>query len=301
MPPRLPTVRGRLAAVVAAWLLVAGGCALPRWRPPYGAERTPVRDLAAYGQRLADADAASPRIFVGEIGRSAVTGGAVELPLWRVAFRPFEAELPRVLLVAGVRGDEPAGPQAALELVQAWSRTPQTGPRADIDVVPIVNPWGWVHDDPLTGRGIDLDRDFTDFDAAESRILRRFLREKRYDLVIELREERQAAGATLRQYGGADTDAARRAAEAIAAAGHLLAEKEGGVAGGPRAGVAAVPMWQLRALSLVRRLDLPGYLRRGAGTAVFSARAPSSLEAGERAALLRRAAEELIAQFAPRR
>jgi hypothetical protein len=290
---------GRLA-VLAVLLAAAAGCALPRWQPPYGEGRPPVRDLDLARKRLAGADAASHRLFLGEIGRTAA-GDGEGLPLWRLAYRPFAPGLPRVLIVAGARGDEPAGPEAALALAEAWARAPEAGPPADVDVVPMLNPWGWVYDLPLARSGIDLDADFSAFDAGEARVLRRFLREKRYDLVIELREDRQARGFSLWLTGGGDREAARRVADAIRAAGMPLEDAGAGLLLSARDGVVAVPRWKPSALDLARRLDLAGYLNRTLGAPVFSARAPAALPLAERTAALGRAVEGLVTEFAARR
>jgi hypothetical protein len=284
-------------------LMLAGlglaACGAPGFRRPYAEGSRAVRDPAPVERRLESADAASPHLWLGEIGRPGPAGAAT--PVWRAAYRPFDAGLKRVLLVSGVRGDEPAGPEAAVQLIEALSRSPADLPPCDWDVIPVVNPWGWARNLPYNPDGIDLDGDFASFAAAESRALRRFFREKRYDLAIELREDPKAQGFSLRQYGSGGGREAERIAASVRTAGYPVEPGSGWLPWGPRDGVVDAPLWGLTVLRLTRRIGLAGYLRQNVAPIVFTARTPAGLPEADRVAMLRLAVEGLVSEYGTKR
>jgi murein peptide amidase A len=71
----------------------------------------------------------------------------------------------RIYISAGIHGDEPAGPLAALRLLQegAW---PQD---TEIVLVPCLNPVGFKNNQRENGRGIDLNRDYLHLKSTEVR------------------------------------------------------------------------------------------------------------------------------------
>lgn len=280
-------------------LVAACACSLPGMRRADEQSRLPVRSIDPLVRRLEIADAASAHLHLGEIGRSGPAG--MELPAWRVAYRPFEAGLKRILVIAGVRGNEPAGPEAALQLVEDLTRPPDGAAICDMDIIPLVNPWGWIHDRPSGRAGVEIDADFASFDSPEARVIRRFLREKRYDLVIELREDEQARGFGIWQYGSGDRNAADRITQAMRAKGFPIEPDSGRIFFKTRDGVVEAPSWGLTAMRLTRRLSLAGYLRQNVAQLVFSARAPASLPLPERVAMLRLALDGLISEYGTKR
>jgi hypothetical protein len=281
------------AAVLAAFLLCA--CALGRERPPAEEERPRVRDIQDIERRLQAADAASPNLLLGEIGR--ISAGTFDAPVWRVAYRSFEKDVKRVLVLAGSRGNDEAGVQLALELVERLAAGPASDRHLDLDIIPLANPWGYVHGLGFGKDGTDIERDFVAFDSSEARVIRRFLREKRYDLVIDLQEAPAAAGFTLVQYGLEDTAAAGRIADSLLASGHAPS-RDGRLAfQKPRDGVLFATNWGLAAMRMSRTLTLGGYLRENVSPVVYSIETPMRLPLSERLAIQRLATEILIAEF----
>ena len=101
-------------------------------------------------------------------------------------------------------------------------RPPEAATLYDADILPLANPWGWVHGVGASPNGVDIEWDFANFDSHESRIIRRFLREKRYDLVIDLREDLEATGFYIWQYGLDSSAASERIVGDLRAQGYPI-------------------------------------------------------------------------------
>jgi hypothetical protein len=268
---------------------------LPRGRP----ERTDtpaVRDLTPVREMLEAADADSAHLLLTEIGRVAAPGWAA--PIWRAAYRPFQADLKQVLILAGAHGNEAAAVEVVLTLIQRLGSASGSTARYDMDIIPIANPWGWVHDGPFTPAGIDIAYDFTRFDSHEARIIRRFLREKRYDLVLVLREDPHATGFYLRRYALDAVDGSTRMVDRMRKAGYPMESDSGWNLFKPQNGMVDVPLWGLTYLRLTRQLTVGGYLRRNVGSVVFTVVTPANLPLADRIAMQRMAVEGLLAEYA---
>lgn len=273
----------RLTAALAAWAAIS--CSLPFLpAPPLRAGLEPVRDLSPVSWALEQADAASPHVLAVEIGR--VTAGEFQAPLWYAAFRPFRPDRPRALILAGTRGGDRGAVQAALDLLRDLASAPTDYSAWDLDLLPLVNPWGFVHDQPGNAYGIDIDRDFSQFRSAEARLLRKFLREKRYDLVVELREDAEAQGFAIGLTGAEDRNAAARLIERMREAGFPLAS-DALFFLGPREGVAHTPLWGLRILGWFRQATLAGHLRERVSSVVCALVTPREAPLEERIAMHR--------------
>jgi hypothetical protein len=166
-----------------------------------------------------------------------------------------------------------------------------------MDILPLVNPWGWVHAMPFTQAGIDVAADFNGFKSTEAKVVRRFLRAKRYDLVLELREDSGTAGFYLRQYGTDQRRNATRILNAIRAAGHPIEDDRSGIWLRPRDGIVTLPSWGLTVLRLSRQLTLGGYLRQNVGSTIFSLVTPAGLPLADRMAMQQIAVETLLSEY----
>ena len=128
--------------------------------------------------------AASAGFSVEEYGSTTIA------PL--VAFRRVVPDrAPRVYLSSGVHGDEPAGPNAILQLLTSDLL------RRDIDltICPLINPIGLSNGTRENGSGVDLNRDFLEPKEPEIQALTRYLdRQEAFDLSICLHEDWEAAG-----------------------------------------------------------------------------------------------------------
>jgi hypothetical protein len=286
----------RTTAVLLMLVLSCGACTYLRLKPPAVIDAPAVRDLTPVLQKLQAADAASVHLLVTEIGRARVRG--FDGPIWRVAYRPFHEHLKRVLVLSGMHGSETAGVEYVLELIQSLTEPVRPATLYDMDILPLVNPWGYVHDRPTSWNGVDIGRDFTGFDSREARVIRRFLREKRYDLVIDLREDPHASGFCLWQYGMESAGVSGRIVSRIQAVGYPLEHEAHLVFLRPRNGIVDAPMWGLTFLRLFRQLTIAGYMRRTVSSNVFTVVTPAALALQDRIAMQRVAVEELLAAYA---
>jgi hypothetical protein len=282
-----------LALLLIPWAL--GSCSLLRMRQTTDYSYPAVRSLAPIHDRLQAADTASPNVLLTDLGQVSTAG--FEAPFWRVVYRPFQPDLKRVLLIAGVNGNGAAGVEYTLDLVHELATPPATAALYDADILPLANPWGWVHGVGASPNGVDIEWDFANFTCHESRTIRRFLREKRYDLVIDLREDPEATGFYLWQYGLDSTAASERIVGALRAKGYPIETDIRKVLLKPSKGIIAAPMWGLTLMKFVDQLTLSGYLRQNASSVVYSVVTPSVLPLADRIAMQRIAVEMLIAQY----
>ena len=99
----------------------------------------------------------------------------------------------RIYLSAGIHGDEPAGPQTLLELLQADAL-----PREHTFILcPVLNPYGLSKGIRENASGIDLNRDYRDFVSPEIQSHHRWIeaaRIQKLDLSVHLHEDWESAG-----------------------------------------------------------------------------------------------------------
>ncbi len=97
----------------------------------------------------------------------------------------------RIYLGAGIHGDEPAGPLAALRLLQEnhWP------PNAELWFCPCLNPTGFASNQRENAEGKDLNRDYRHLETAEVRAHIAWLeRQPRFDLCLCLHEDWESHG-----------------------------------------------------------------------------------------------------------
>jgi hypothetical protein len=118
--------------------------------------------------------------------------GEFKLPaLHREAPSGISHPVSRIYISTGIHGDEPAGPLAALRLLQEnnWPTD------AEIFLLPCLNPAGFTLNKRDNGDGIDLNRDYRNPKAAESRAHISWLeRQPRFDLYLCLHEDWESHG-----------------------------------------------------------------------------------------------------------
>lgn len=95
----------------------------------------------------------------------------------------------RVLLSAGIHGNEPAGVYALLEFLK--------GPVHDytenmaFTIFPCLNPWGFEHDRRFNVNGIDINRSFVRNNSRAAVILKRYISERSgFALALNLHEDK---------------------------------------------------------------------------------------------------------------
>jgi murein peptide amidase A len=136
------------------------------------------------------------------------TGGFPVFALHRPAFgKPENAK--SIYISTGIHGDEPAGPLAALQLLQE-NRWPEN---ADIFLLPCLNPVGFTVNKRENADGIDLNRDYRNAKSGECRAHIAWLeRQPRFDFYLCLHEDWESHGFYLYEQ---NPDAKPSLAEAI--------------------------------------------------------------------------------------
>ena len=112
---------------------------------------------------------------------------------WPALHRPSHVthHASRIYISAGIHGDEPAGPLAALQLIQE-NRWPDN---AEILLVPCLNPIGFTLNRRENADGIDLNRDYRSPKSAEARAHIAWLeRQPKFDLYLCLHEDWESHG-----------------------------------------------------------------------------------------------------------
>jgi len=97
----------------------------------------------------------------------------------------------RLYISTGIHGDEPAGPLAALRLIQE-NRWPEN---AELWLLPCLNPDGFVLNTRGNADGIDLNRDYRHLETNEITAHVRWLeRQPKFDLTLCLHEDWESHG-----------------------------------------------------------------------------------------------------------
>jgi len=108
---------------------------------------------------------------------------------------------PKVLLSAGIHGDEPAGPHAVLSFLQKISDGAIVFPHINLDIFPLINPSGFLKRTRANQKGMDLNRCFaTGHPPEEIRIMMNFLKNRAYDLSVEFHEDVDTKGFYLYEH-----------------------------------------------------------------------------------------------------
>lgn len=123
-----------------------------------------------------------------------VFGESGGFPVYHLRSRHPAIRAPRILLSAGIHGDESASTEAAL----AWIER-HAGAARDLDlhIFPCLNPWGLVHNKRTDERDRDLNRCYRDDDVPHIRRQKELIAEHRFDLAVILHEDYDAQGVYL--------------------------------------------------------------------------------------------------------
>lgn len=142
---------------------------------------TPCRDYADFAARveLLPSDKCSVEV--------AATVGVY--PMYVVRSASVDHAGPRVALAAGIHGDEPAGVEAVLRVLEHGGETLSA---VDAVVMPCINPAGHVNNTRENGAGVDINRSFQDDAAEEVAAVKGVLANLTFDLFIECHEDWEA-------------------------------------------------------------------------------------------------------------
>lgn len=139
-----------------------------------------------------------------------------------------DSHAPVIAIAAGVHGDEPAGPWAALALVER----DELDARYAYRVWPCTNPSGYAGGTRENAEGDDVNRSFgRGGQTPEARAVVTANRDRKFALSFDLHEDCDADGFYLYEYG--EGDLGRFVIDAVAAAGYPIQDLERCDLGGP--------------------------------------------------------------------
>jgi predicted deacylase len=170
-----------------------------------------VRDAGAFEAELKKA--ALPVSVLGQVAYD-----DVQWPVFAVR-RKIPGAGSQACLFGGMHGNEPAGTRALQDLIADLSRNAALYPGVDFLIVPLVNPWGWVHDTRHNGANQDINRNFVAGSSPESDIVKALLATERCDLLIDLHEDRVRRSFYLLTYENAQLPVAEGIAAAVRQSG----------------------------------------------------------------------------------
>ncbi|MBN1699257.1 MAG: DUF2817 domain-containing protein [Spirochaetales bacterium] len=153
-----------------------------------------------------------------------VTYDGVEYRVMALIHTPERTPEKYVLFISGAHGNETAGPEAIISFFGYIGTHPELFEDIAIYAIPMVNPWGWVHNIRQNANGYDINRDFVNFLTKEARIVSEFGARHEYELVID-HHEAHAGGAFIYAYGYEDSETSRELMRYLKEDGYAVAEQ----------------------------------------------------------------------------
>lgn len=289
----------RLFAIVGALVLFTAGGFLT-WRAAFPEKSAGApeahRSFDALQARMDAAAAASPAMTLRSLGT--VHSSAGGWPLLMLSIAPEGPAQTRALLCAGVHGNEPAGVECLLQFAETFAEMAAQYPGMAFDIVPLVNPWGWIHRRRRNAEGRDLNRDFASFRAQESILMRELCRQNNYDLMVDLHEDSHVGGFYLYRLANPDAAQCRRIIAAVRATEHPIHTGRVSHVFLARNGVITCDLWSLRLARATRQLSMNNYFRLEGCPRVFLFETPSKQPLDKRTAMHRAALHALLDQAA---
>jgi len=286
------TVGNAVSLILLAFVLFS--CAT-RHHEPFTVKPPEQRNLSTYENRLKKAVAASTHLTMKKIGQ--VDYPDFQAAVWRINFQAVQSPQYRVLLSAAIHGNEPASAEMAARFVEDLSDSPEKYKNTAIDIVPIVNPWGWVHDIRYNQAGIDINRDFADFNAREANIIKQLLQDTPYDLMVDLHEDPRARGFYIYQYGLDDKSGCEKVVATIEDMGYPVEQDIRMVILKTENGIIDAPMWGLWYMRLTGQLSIANYYRLNSSRFVYTVETPTELLWEDRLKMQKTAVTMLLEQF----
>jgi hypothetical protein len=182
-----------------------------------------------------------------------------------------------------------------VQLIERMVGTPDAIPACTLEVIPLVNPWGWSHHTRFNRRGVDINRDFASFDSDEARIVCGNVLRNQYHLIIDLHEDPAARGFYMYQYGRQDTSVVAPIIQAVAEMGYPVEQDVKMVILKTENGVIDAPMWGLWYMKLTGQLSITNYGRLYNSPNVFTIETPTVLGWEDRLKMQQYAIERLFA------
>lgn len=126
-----------------------------------------------------------------------------DLPIPIVRVRRVAKQAP-VCIFAGVHGNEIAGTEAALTLIDDLLKHKTLYPHTNFVIVPVVNPWGWERGFRYNFKGQDIARNFVLAGTQETVLIKSLLACEHCQLVVDLHEDSTHSGFYILSYANPD-------------------------------------------------------------------------------------------------
>jgi len=234
-----------------------------------------LRELASIEKRLKQAVEENETFSLDLIGE--VTNDDGTFPLWSVSYnQSVNSDNTRLLICAGIHGNEPAAVETALQFIEKLSSDENPYTSMSIDILPVVNPWGWSRDVRFNREGLDLNRDFVNFASQEATIIEAYLEDKKYDLIIDCHEDPGASGFYLYQYGNRDQTNSRSVIESVRDFDFPIEQDVNMVILKTDDGLIDAPLWGLWYMKLTRQLSMANFMRLYNSKYVYTVETPTA-------------------------
>lgn len=214
-----------------------------------------------------------------------------------LAVEPREDAGEKVLITAGIHGDEPAGVLAVIEFLELFtSRAVDRG----YTIIPCVNLWGCDNHSRLNRIGRDVNRDFRYLETQEASLIAQYLSGKAFDLVLDLHEDPYGSkGYYLYCLSNSRAihDQAEKVIQQVRRLGLPVENRMKVFPFRTRAGIIAVPYWASYLTEIVNRLAFCNWCRTaGVSRNVVVTETPTSIPLEERVAMQLLSLETLTEQ-----
>jgi hypothetical protein len=140
-----------------------------------------------------------------------------------IEYRPKAVIQYHVLNVGGIHGNEPGGVESVNQLIEnCYNALPNN---IAMDFIICINPWGYTHNKRNNGNGIDLNRDFENFKSEEASLIRKYLYDKKYDLIFDHHENMYSDGFSIISFDKINEDFLDTVISSMVNKGYEIASK----------------------------------------------------------------------------
>ncbi len=255
--------------------------------------RPQIRELSSLEERLKQAVKKNEALSLDVIGE--ITNDDGSFPLWSVSYNlGANSDYKRLLICAGIHGNEPAAVETALQFIEMLGAEDNPYSSMNIDILPLLNPWGWSRDIRFNREGLDLNRDFAAFASQEALIIEAYLNGKDYDLIIDSHEDPDASGFYLYQYGNQNQGNSRDVIDTVRNFGFPIEQDVNMVILKTDDGLIDAPLWGLWYMKLTRQLSMANFMRLYNSKYVYTVETPTDEPLEKRVEIQLHVLNELI-------
>lgn len=263
---------------------------------PYTEDPPLARDIDAFYARLETAVA--PQSFIKAQDLGEVVYGSFRAPIKLYSIFNRSGFKHKVFLSGGIHGNEPAGPETLARLIESLSSDPALYGGVSFEIVPLINPWGWAHDVRHNRDGVDINRDLAPQRSQEARIIAGYLKENRYDLMIDHHEDPSASGFYMYQYAMPSQAVSRKAIAAIRAGGLPIEQNVNMVILKTDDGLIDAPMWGIWYMRATGQIGVPNYSRLYNCDNVYTVETATGLDYEQRLSAHQEARQVILGELA---